>query len=94
MSTGEEKGRKVAEGGGSAAFAAGYSMNEESKPSGRPPRAPRPANARRGAEIDDPVQKAIGDKLRAVFEEVVQQPVPDRFVELLRKLEQQERGNK
>lgn len=44
--------------------------------------------------VDDPVQRAIGEQLRAVFDEVVQQPVPERFIELLRRLAEQEQSKK
>lgn len=47
-----------------------------------------------GYGIEDPVQRAIGEHLRAVFDEVVQQPVPERFVELLRRLAEQETPKK
>lgn len=49
---------------------------------------------KRESVVDDPIQRAIGDKLRAVFDEVVQQPVPERFAELLRKLAEQEQQKK
>lgn len=32
-------------------------------------------------------QKIIGRKLRSIFEDVVQEPVPDVFVELLNKID-------
>lgn len=55
---------------------------------------PASSGRRKGATLEDPVQRAIGEKLRAVFDEVVQQPVPERFSELLRKLAEQEQKNK
>lgn len=33
------------------------------------------------------VQARIGDKLKAMYQEIVQQPVPDRFKELLAQLD-------
>jgi Anti-sigma factor NepR len=42
--------------------------------------------------LDRLVQERIGDNLRAMYDDLMQQPVPDRFVELLRRLEK--RGNK
>ena len=44
--------------------------------------------------VDDPIQRAIGDKLKAVFDEVANQPVPERFTALLKQLEEQERRKK
>ncbi|EJW13135.1 hypothetical protein A33M_0627 [Rhodovulum sp. PH10] len=35
------------------------------------------------------IQTKIGQQLRALYDDVVDQGVPDRFVELLRNLEQQ-----
>ncbi len=37
--------------------------------------------------LDAEIQAKIGQKLRAIYDDVVQQGVPDRFVELLRKLD-------
>ena len=42
--------------------------------------------------LDDAAQAAIGRQLRAVYSEIVQQPVPDQFLRLLDELEQKERG--
>jgi len=36
---------------------------------------------------DDVVQQAIGSQLRAVYDEVVRLPVPDRFLSLLSSLD-------
>ena len=33
------------------------------------------------------IQDRIGDHLRAMYDDLIQQPVPDRFVELLNRLE-------
>ena len=38
--------------------------------------------------LDRAIQERIGDSLRAMYDDLVQQPVPDRFVELLSRLEQ------
>lgn len=40
-----------------------------------------------GANVDKRIQGEIGKQLRAVYEDVVKEPVPDRFLELLTKLE-------
>ncbi|HEX8666110.1 MAG TPA: NepR family anti-sigma factor [Beijerinckiaceae bacterium] len=37
--------------------------------------------------LDRAIQERIGDHLRAMYDDLVQQPVPDRFVELLSRLE-------
>jgi len=61
----------------------------------KPPRPTKTAQRRAPPNpIDDPVQRAIGEQLKAVFEAVADQPVPNRFTELLRRLEEQERQKK
>ena len=37
--------------------------------------------------LDRAIQSRIGDHLRAMYDELLQQPVPDRFKELLGRLE-------
>jgi Anti-sigma factor NepR len=37
--------------------------------------------------LDRAIQERIGDHLRAMYDDLMQQPVPDRFVELLKRLE-------
>ena len=45
--------------------------------------------ARRGApRIDPRIQREIGKHLRAHYDDVVNEPVPDKFLELLQQLEQ------
>lgn len=39
------------------------------------------------AKLDSGSQKRIGDQLRAMYDELMQQPVPDRFKELLDQLD-------
>ncbi|MBL8698177.1 MAG: anti-sigma factor [Alphaproteobacteria bacterium] len=58
----------------------------------RPASQPARSSAREAA--DDLIQRAIGEQLKAEFDAVAQQPVPDRFTELLRRLEEQERQKK
>ena len=36
---------------------------------------------------DSSVERAIGSRLRAYYDEVAREPVPDRFVELLKQLD-------
>lgn len=77
-------------------------MNDDSNAAARSQRgertrssAARPSEARRLASApEDPVQRAIGEQLREVFDEVVRQPVPERFAQLLRKLAEQEQKKK
>ena len=41
-----------------------------------------------GGKVDRRIQGEIGKQLRAVYEDVIKEPVPDRFLELLKKLEE------
>lgn len=55
--------------------------------------AQRPEGAGEGeVKLDDAAQALIGQHLKAIYGEIVQQPVPDRFLELLEELERKERG--
>lgn len=47
--------------------------------------------AKTGAPLDRNVQAKIGQQLRAMYDDVVKQGVPDRFNELLRKLGESEK---
>ncbi len=40
------------------------------------------------AKLDRTIQTRIGDQLRAMYDDLMQQPVPDRFAHLLSQLEQ------
>jgi hypothetical protein len=42
-------------------------------------------------KLDSTSQKRIGDQLRAMYDELVQQPVPDRFRTLLDMLDKKDR---
>ena len=42
---------------------------------------------RQRAAVDQPVSGAIGAQLRALYDKITQQPLPDRFERLLRRLE-------
>lgn len=44
--------------------------------------------------LDRDIQLRIGEGLRAMYDDVVKQGVPDRFVDLLSKLEEKGQGNK
>ena len=39
-------------------------------------------------KLDRGIQTRIGDQLRAMYDELMEQPVPDRFKDLLAKLDQ------
>jgi hypothetical protein len=41
-------------------------------------------------KLDRTVQSRIGDQLRAMYDDLMQQPVPDRFRDLLEKLEKKD----
>ena len=44
-------------------------------------------------KLDRAIQSRIGDQLRAMYDDLMQQPVPDRFKDLLDQLEKR-RGQK
>ncbi len=46
------------------------------------------------AQLEPRVQSALGRELRAIYDDVVSQPVPDRFVELLNQLDERESSDK
>ena len=48
--------------------------------------APTPANPNDDTRLR---QKAIGEKLRQIFDEVVQEPVPESFLNILRQADTQ-----
>lgn len=63
-----------------------------SPPSTSPPAAPQgdpPPPRRRG---DVPIDQHISHQLRAIYDEVVNEPIPDRFVKLLEELERKQAG--
>lgn len=45
------------------------------------------------AKLDSGSQKRIGDQLRAMYDELMQQPVPDRFREILDQLDKKKGGS-
>jgi Anti-sigma factor NepR len=47
---------------------------------------PRPTSGT--ARIDPRIQREIGKHLRAHYDDLVKEPVPDKFIELLQQLEQ------
>ena len=62
-----------------------YSMTDNSNPPGKPPK---------GAGLEEARlrQQAIGVKLRHMFDEVVNEPVPDEFLDILRRADKRTSG--
>ncbi|MFO1148402.1 MAG: NepR family anti-sigma factor [Alsobacter sp.] len=52
-----------------------------------PGHAQSPAERRAAARLKPQVQDHIGRQLRAVYDDVLKQPLPDRFRELMEKLD-------
>lgn len=50
--------------------------------------ASAPPPATRDARLESDIQAHLGRQLRAIYDEVAAQPVPDRFMKLLQQLEQ------
>ena len=42
-------------------------------------------------QIDEHIQRRIGTKLRSYYDELLNEPIPEKFVELLVKLDEKER---
>lgn len=40
--------------------------------------------------MDPTIQHQIGDQLRSMYDDVLREPVPDRFLALLKRLEEQQ----
>jgi Anti-sigma factor NepR len=55
-------------------------------------RAPQPGTGRRRGMLDRSQQAQLGNLLRAIFSDVAEEPVPERFVKLLEALEAQEKS--
>ncbi len=51
-------------------------------------------NKPQSAKLGRDIQARIGEQLRAMYNGLVQQPVPDRFVELLKKMDKREQEKK
>ena len=64
-------------------------MNEISNPSRRNPPS---TQGEAGLEEARLRQQAIGVKLRHMFDEVVNEPVPDEFLEILRRADEKSSG--
>ena len=60
-------------------------MNDAGKPEAQAVSQEQPSSAQQAAPAD--MQAFIGRQLRAVFDDVAKQPVPDRFIELMKQLD-------
>ena len=68
-------------------------MDQNNTTPARGAKGDAPARSRRrspksGASVQMQVQDHIGRQLRAVYDDLLNQPVPDRFLELLEQLDQ------
>jgi len=50
-----------------------------------------PANIDDDTQIDEHIQRRIGAKLRSYYDELLSEPIPEKFIELLVKLDEKER---
>jgi len=71
-------------------------MSKDHKDQSGEMNAPTDASAagagRMPRRLDKSVQSAIGTRLRAYYDEVAREEIPDRFVELLKQLEKKDTG--
>lgn len=68
-------------------------MNEDDKP-GRPePMQTEVTQRKARGRLGRDVQTKIGQQLRAMYDNVVNDGVPDRFVDMLRKLDEQKKDD-
>ena len=54
------------------------------------PRA-EPGSVDEDTQIDEHIQRRIGAKLRSYYDELLSEPIPEKFIELLVKLDEKER---
>lgn len=54
------------------------------------PKGQQPEDQGNGKGLDGEAQKHIGRMLKATYEEIAHEPVPDKFLELLKQLEASE----
>ncbi|MEH3117483.1 MAG: NepR family anti-sigma factor [Methylorubrum populi] len=62
-------------------------MNEDES-AGMFPSGDRPTRVRGDSGLNDQTQKRIGNHLRTVYDSVVRQPIPDRFRDLIARLDE------
>jgi len=84
----EVSGRRDA--GDSAALRPSSSPPSSSPPSSSPPAAQGGEPPRRRGDV--PVDQHISRQLREIYDEVVNEPIPTRFVKLLEELERKQVG--
>jgi hypothetical protein len=53
-----------------------------------------PAAMQKDAQLGRDVQTKIGEQLRVMYDDVVRQGVPDRFADLLKRLDDQDGGER
>jgi hypothetical protein len=58
------------------------------KPGTSPSMQPDATDQRNASGLNREIQSKIGQQLRAIYDDVVQEGVPDRFTELLKQLDQ------
>jgi hypothetical protein len=69
-------------------------MNEDDKP-GRPSYMQTEVTQRKAkGRLGRDVQNKIGQQLRAMYDDVVNSGVPDRFADMLRKLDEENKDDK
>ncbi len=62
-------------------------MNDRKPPKG--PKGPPPQRPK-GPALDPQIQSVIGHQLRRMHDEVVKEGIPDRFAELLKRLDKRD----
>jgi hypothetical protein len=66
----------------------------------KPPSPPQPdmkadtPNPQRGSGLNREIQHKIGQQLRAMYDDVVHEGVPDRFADLLKRLDKPDEDSK
>jgi len=66
--------------------------NKDAGVSNQTPR--RSSVSNKTGQRDVLVERAIGSRLRSYYDGIADEPVPDRFVELLKRLEDQDAGKR
>jgi Anti-sigma factor NepR len=69
-------------------------MNEDDKPGGPEHMQTDVTQRKSRGRLGRDVQNKIGQQLRAMYDGVVNDGVPDRFVDMLSKLDEQKNGDK
>jgi len=69
-------------------------MNEDEKPTRPGPMQTEATQRKPRGRLGRDVQNKIGQQLRAMYDDVVNAGVPNRFTDMLRKLDEQQDSNK